>query len=277
MCMSAAPSKMSDTLLYVGEASRNKKTVHVLAYQNKAINKTSAPNAMILPFPACTPMDERNVIDTTNFKSFLTDIAEATKYQGKLLGSRGFSRRYESLGDDALVFDVGSYTVVLAENVFDIPKALTKVPEDKRPNLSTRFLEGFDKLYTDQPVAVCCWNSKVEAEPLLWWYEPEDVNTLFVPTMDAHDGAPPDLKVNVYADHTISAGSAIKSMGAPIRYRDKIPKDVMNLLPTNVQGTKWNTLMKNGDSFIKTDEVRTKKYGAVITRGSQDYEMFGWY
>jgi len=32
----------------------------------------------------------------------------------------------------------------------------------------------------------------VDAEPLLWWYEPSDEENLFIPTMDAHDGGPPN-------------------------------------------------------------------------------------
>jgi hypothetical protein len=51
------------------------------------------------------------------------------------------------------VFYVGSYTVILAENVKQIPEALTRVAVSKRPKISSNFLIGFDKLYPGQPVA----------------------------------------------------------------------------------------------------------------------------
>ena len=127
--MSSKPSKMSNTEIYVGEALYDNKVVHVLAYQNKAI--TNSPNCMILPFPTDKKMDDKNVIDTSKFSSFLSDITKASKI-------KTFSdvriRRSMTLGAvraSALVFESGSYTVVLANNIDEIPEALSRVPELK--------------------------------------------------------------------------------------------------------------------------------------------------
>jgi hypothetical protein len=249
-----APAKFSTTKLYVGEAKKDNKHVHVLAYQNSAQSLKDEPNAMILPFPTSAPMDERNVINTTSFKNFLEDIGNASKQVTK-----GMRSLCAAASADALVFDVGSYTVVLAENVKQIPKALERVAKDKRPELSYRMLLNFGKLYPNQPVAVCCWKGYVEAEPLLWWYEPKDKDVLFVPTMDSHDGNSPDLNAEVETDHIVSTGSTLHEVDTrrnQVLYSDKIPADVRSLLPSHAYGTRLPRTMLNGDMFIKTSEVK---------------------
>jgi hypothetical protein len=260
MCCTFTESQMSNTRIYVGEAKRQGKLVHVLAYQNVAI--TQGPNAMVLPFPTQTKMDKENVIDTRQFKNFLTDIGEASRHHTK--GRRGLT--LGSRGDDddsyAEVFNVGSYTVILADNVFQIPEALTRVATEKRPNVSTDFLIGYAKLYPKQPVAVCCWDGSIEAEPLMWWYEPTNAEQLFIPTMDAHDGKAPNLNKSVYTDHLISVGSTEGNLGRKVSYQDfsKIPYEVKELLPLQVHGKKLNDILQNGDCFVKTANLhRTKE------------------
>lgn len=285
MCCTFVESKMSNTLIYTGEGQRNGKTVHVLAYQNVAENLSNAPNAMVIPFPASAPMNENNVIDTSKFKDFLRNITDATKIRtrGMLGGNMAKSASFDLNDDDALVFDVGSYTVVLAEKVSQIPAALSRVPDHKRPAMSYKFLSGYEKLYPNQPVAVCCWSGTLEAEPLLWWYEPKDSSVLFAPTMDAHDGNAPDVESMVHTDHIISAGATIGGKGQLVKYEDSIPDHVADLLPAMVHGHKMEYRMKNGDVFIATNDVKVKPHGAMIKRGTsfessitQD-KMYGWY
>ena len=288
MCMSSSPAKFSTTKIYVGEATKDDKLVHVIAYQNNAESLSNEPNAMILPFPTSVPMTEDNVIDTSKFKNFLTDITEASKQKG--FGRRG---KFLSLGAAdcyslAQVFDVGSYTVILATNIDQISEALQRVPQNKRPTLSQDFLTGFGKLYPKQPIAICCWSGSVEAEPLLWWYEPKDKDVLFVPTMDSHDGLAPKLGVKVLVDHNISVGSTLANAFAPttnqVEYSNHIPDDVKSLLPTNVWGSQIHRFMENGDMFVRTEELR-KKTGKKLhvpdlKRGSPNEErsdpMYGW-
>lgn len=276
MCCSVDKSVMSDTKLYVGKAERNSKTVHVLAYQNTAASK--GPNAMVIPFPTNTKMGEDNVIDTRLFKNFLTDIGEATKRRTRS-ASKGFSRGLGSDGfddDKAMVFDVGSYTVILAESTDQIPEAVKRVPIEKRPKVPTAFLRGYAALYPNQPVAVCCWNGEIEAEPLLWWYEPKDATTFFIPTMDAHNGGPPVLGELVDTDHLISVGSTDSpNNGATVYYTDSIPANIKSLLPIKVYGTRLPARVENADCFVKEASLNTTP---VLSRGL-DYKaaMNGWH
>lgn len=262
MCCTFTASEMSDTRIYVGQAKRQGKLVHVLAYQNAAV--TRGPNAMVLPFPTETAMGPDNVVDTRQFKNFLKDIGEASRHITK--GMRG-DRRSMTLGAAAMsdslaeVFDVGSYTVILADNVFQIPEALSRVSAEKRPSVSTDFLIGYGELYRDQPIAVCCWNGSIEAEPLMWWYEPTDSDRLFIPTMDAHDGKAPKVGARVYTDHLISVGSTEGNMGNKVHYSQaaKIPSSVKELLPLQVHGKKLEQSLPNGDCFVKVSTLHSTR------------------
>jgi len=288
MCCTFTESKMSNTRIYVGEAHRQGKLVHVLAYQNAALS--NRPNAMVLPFPTSVKMGQDNVIDTRKFKNFLEDISNASKSITKggdrrsmMLGSRGFDR-----DELAEVFDSGSYTIVLATNVWQIPEALARVPVEKRPNVTSDFLIGYNELYPDQPIAVCCWNGAIEAEPLMWWYEPSNSESLFIPTMDAHNGKAPKIGERVETDHIISVGSTkiIGNLGYHVKYSQSknIPDDVKELLPLDVHGSKLPSRLENGDCLVKTVALHSTREqlfsggspAVEIKRGKFSTVMNGW-
>jgi hypothetical protein len=280
MCITAKPSIMSNTLIYTGEGTYKDKYVHVLAYQNVAENIHDEPNAMILPFPTNQLMTQDNIIDTSNFKRFLIDIADATR--NHYLSDRMSKGLRLGSVSKAIVFDSGSYTVVLANDISGVPDALQLVQESKRPWISTSFLEGYNKLYPEQPIAICCWESKVKAEPLLWWYEPADKSKLFAPTMDSHDGFVPDKEAFVEADHVISAGSSVQNYAAnKVHYRDSIPDDVMTLLPLKSFGTKIENSHLNGDMWLNsnlTEAFPLLKRGDFLTKKASPrvFKMNGW-
>jgi len=248
MCVTTMPAILSRTQLYAGVGQLGRKTAHVIAYQNKA--ESPGPNAMILPLPAAVMPDERNVIDTRDFAGFLMDIHSATAfYTDRSLGDSGAA--------EAKVFDVGSYTVVLAKDASTIPRALRFVPPSKRPAANPRLFEAFAQLYPGWPVAVCCWSGNVEAEPLLWWYEPQNRDWLFAPALDAHDGGPPDLNAEVEVDHHIAFGSWCSTEGKFVSYNSEhlISAQIRNLLPLSVSGTRIRAKMPNGDFWLKTSNL----------------------
>lgn len=282
MCCTFTASEMSDTRIYAGEAERNGETVHVLAYQNTA--QTNAPNAMVLPIPTDKALGAENLIDTRQFKNFLKNITEASQIHTKSAGMRRGMTLGAMSDSVAMVVDVGSYTVVLAENVGQIPEALTRVPESKRPSVTKRFLEGYGKLYPNQPIAVCCWDGSIEAEPLLMWYVPRDRTTLFVPTMDAHDGDAPRVGEKVFTDHIISVGAVGPTSGSRVVYNQRIPAEVAELLPTHVHGTRLPAWIENDDCFVKTaplhqdarDALTRRAESVLLERGDYVSRMGGW-
>lgn len=259
MCMTLEQAELSSTLIYVGEAIiKDNKYVHILAYQNTAKNKSDNPNAMVIPFPTTEYMDEENVIDTRACKNFLQNITHATEQKSL---SRGLYL-YDSddiigcAGSVAQVFDVGSYTVILANKVTQIPEALKRVPKNKRPVISVKFLIEFNKLYPNQPIAICCWEGYIEAEPLLWWYIPNNKDKFFIPTMDAHDGNGPKKDSSVWVDHIINVGSTIAfHSDFPISYENELSDQLKELLPNFAYGVKITGKYKNGDMFINVNEL----------------------
>lgn len=297
MCITTSRAKLSDTLVYVGEGHYKNEDVHVLAYQNKAVslpkdwNSVAEANAMVLPFPTRDEMGPANILDTRKYKSFLKDISEASKHQMRTLGGDSFSLKSRGISKGVQIFDSGSYTVVLAENVNQIPGALQLVTENKRPKISDEFLQGYGKLYPNAPIAVCCWEGQIEAEPLLWWYKPTNKHQFFIPTMDAHDGRAPDVNASVDSDHIISVGSADNSRVGhmfQVHYKDALPDEVRGLLPSYVYGTKVKGQVKNGDSYVDTNKLsagsKSWKDAPNLFRGvsfaeaaqSRGFELTGW-
>lgn len=241
MCMSVRPSEMSNTKIYVGEAMHKGKYVHVLAYQNSA--KTNEPNAMVLPIFTKEKVSKKNVLDTTSYKDLFNTIFAEPVTRSMMLGV-----------SKTRVFTSGSYTIVLAANINEANNALNKVPANKRPKLSAKFAESFDKLYAEYPVAICCWDGSISPEPLLWWYEPVEKDVLMVPTMDSHDGDKIDLNAQVKMDHYIAVGSAIKKLvgGRSVSFKQ-------NLMPISIKTVKVKGSYVNGDCMVSLDSLKNNE------------------
>jgi hypothetical protein len=255
---------LTGTRLYAGEGEWQGRRVHVLAYQNMARSLVMGPNAMILPFPALEAMDERNVIDTRTFSAFLENITDPL--QGAR--SRSMSKSIPEV-DSVRVFDVGSYTVVLAsQGIADAAKALHRVSVEKRPPpFRDGFVEGYQRLYGSSPVAICCWAGTVQAEPLLWWYVPRSYDTFFAPAVDAHDGNAPDPNAMVSVDHYVAFGSSAplygeggEELGVGMRVgytqgHEIASAGVKSLLPLRIRGRKFQRQMPNGDFYLPREAL----------------------
>ena len=242
MCITLGPADLRGTRLYAGVGEVDGKVVHVIAYQNSA--KSAGPNAMILPIPAAVMPGERNVIDTRDFADFLFTIHAATEVNKPRSSDRG------GAASAASVFDVGSYTVVLAEKAGAVVAALSRVPPEKRPAADPRLLAAFEEHYPGWPLALCCWRGSVQPEPLLWWYEPKFPDRLFAQALDAHDGGPPDLGAKVKVDHYLAFGAKNFRGGAEVWFYQQIPPEVQNLLPDTVWGTRIHAKLPNGDFWL---------------------------
>lgn len=253
MCCTSGKAELKDTILYANRITKNDKIVHVLGYQNRAINLESGPNAMILPFPAKSPMTSANMVDTSNNKSILKRMASVIANHGQRLtksAPRSFSVE---------IFDSGEYTVVLASNPDLIPSALLDVPENKRPNIDPSFFAAYNKWYPGWPVAVCCFeaSSEIDAAPLLWWYEPIDDSRFFLPTLDSH-GSVPDLDKKVKVDHTIIMGSNAQHAFI-VDYRSDI-SNIKEYLSPKILGRKIEGRYKNGDFYMYADGSGNPKF-----------------
>ncbi len=277
MCMTSDKSELSDTHLYLGEATKNGKYVHVMLYQNLA--ESFGPNCMILPIPSSVALSEENVMDTSSFKNVLKDISKASKVTMRSL-SFGKNMPASAGAAPVQVFEKGSYSVILAESAFQIPKALKSIKESKRPKLAFNLMGGLSKLYSKNTFLVACWEGTIKPEPIMIWYEPTNPDEFFIPTMDAHDGNAPNLDARVDVDHIISVGSADPTKtNAPhkVKYSDFIPKEISDLLPVSVFGTQIQKSMQNGDfKFPVSSLMVSRKFPNLIRGGGILEAMFPW-
>lgn len=243
MCCTIEPSSVSGTIVSCIEARHptTGKLIHVVGYKNKA--KSGVANAMLLPFPSRVRMGHTNVVDTQQCKEIMSDyVLAACPPMFLCFGDSG--------GVD--VFDAGSYTVVLASNASEIPAALGQVPADRRPALNQEYFDAYAAIYpaNDWQLALCCWNGDVDAEPIMWWYEPNDPTRLFLPGLDAHDGKPPVLDSMVDVDHTLVVGSNLVGVqsAAHVEFSSHIPEHVLPFIASKVIGIELHDQqMINGD------------------------------
>ena len=258
MCCTLRPADLSKTILYSGEALNECSLVHVLGYQNRARNRAVGPNAMILPFPAATKMSRLNCLESKGLRWLMKSLADPIELPN-LMRSRGFSKSALTLGSRSIeVFDSGEYTVVLAQDARDVPTALDKVPEAKRPPLNEEIFDAYAKWYPNWPIAVCCFETRhkeMEPDPLLWWFEPMDKKVLFAPALDAHNGSAPDLKSQVRVDHTVVFGSTRTPRGASVHFRGDVPSHVVPFIPGRVMGHEFRGSQQNGDFAIPLDRL----------------------
>ena len=261
MCITLEPATLASTILVAHQVEHDGKTVNVVGYQNHATSVGTGPNAMILPIPSAVDMTPANCIDMT--------------------GAEALFRRYENLVRPVArnasrspapaaiagpqVFDSGSYTVVLTKR-FDLERlreVLAGLPADKRLDLRPSQMSIFDSfrsLYPRWHLAICIWNGTIEAEPILWWYEPMRayVDKHFLPGLDAHDGNPPDPSLkSVAIDHTLVAGIEPKGGHENAgRLVDQMPEHLRKWLPRHVIGT-----------LLHRQKARNGDRGSALTGG----------
>ena len=275
MCCSSKPAKFTGTKGYIGEAHTVAQGyVHVLGYQNDAVSLIEGGNAMILPFPAASPMTPENVIDLgdhgKNLLNTLTSWYFPDVYATKGGGLRGMHLNSAR----AHVFNSGVYTVVLASSPSQVIPALSRVDESKRPVISEELMTFYQNTYPGWSIAVCCFNNrdKRTSEPMFWWYKPMDGNSLFFPAVDSHDGNPPKFfhegnPWRVWVDHQILIGSDAYEEGGAAQtlradfYDSFIPDEkTRSFFPKRLLGREFRSLrsgtMANGDFRIPTSSVR---------------------
>jgi hypothetical protein len=257
VCVSAGPAEFSGTILYVGRHHHPEHgPVEVLGYQNTAVNRADGPNAMLLHLPAAG-MSRENFLDTTDSPDVLRDLVDALRPVSR---GRPAGAAVAVAADAVEVFDHGVYTVVLAADPRDIPAALNRVPENKRPRLAPELFTFYADTFPLYPVALCCFDNADarRAAPLLMWYQPIYTGRLTAPALDCHTGAAPDPRGWVRPDHWVIVGldDPPGDWGVPVRYR-RDPGPLRPFLPRRVIGQEITYgHLRNGDFAISLDDAR---------------------
>jgi len=253
MCITSSPASLTSTYVYVGDAKHpiTGKYVHVLAYQNKAKNKHSGPNSMLLPIPA-TSLSSENALGAKESPDFLKGLwsSVSSLFEERSLSRGGPNSKVE-------VFQTGSYTVALAKTSADLIHAISALPSKVRPALNRALVESFSQNYPDWPIAVCAWDGNIEPEPLVWWYEPLDPSKVFTPALDAHNGKAPVKNADVRRDHHLMVGSTIQPFGISSK------PTISSALSPYISDAIWGVYNKgsdfNRDYFVSVEEMRGLK------------------
>lgn len=285
-CCSFHPAHFSSTIGYAGETMKDGKIVHLLGYQNTVQNRNAkGGNAMLLPIPAVKgTMTKNNILDTSKAKHILEDMRRAVSAppagRGVMIG--GAARKAAA---PVQVFEHDIYTIVLAQDANDISKALSQVPQSKRPEMNKEIFDAYSKWYPGWTFALCCFDTKDEAKacPMLWWYKPANEEELFFPALDAHDGKPPVLDAEVDVDHALIASSnkmrgnaqtrvssnsqptpPIYDDSHPVSYfDDPMPPSLKTILPMRVIGHSLTGSYKNGDFVFAIKDVRKGNFRPI--------------
>ncbi|MER6280916.1 hypothetical protein ABT202_32240 [Streptomyces sp900105245] len=260
MCISAAEAAFSGTTLYCGRLRHPVHgLIHVMGYQNTALNLAAGPNAMLLHLPTrrLAPEQFVSVGRADDILRRMVDAVEIKDVQDDGIAWMGLSR------SPVRVFDHDVYTVLLADDPRLIPTALHQVPWNRRPAVSPELLDFYAGHFPDHAVALCCFaNADARrAKPLLVRYEPLDPDRLSVPALDSHTGGPPDLGADVPVDHWVvfSTDEAPDDWGAPVTYPERMRHSLRALLPDRVVGRYYGDgrALPNGDFGISHQDLLT--------------------
>lgn len=253
------PANLSKTLVFSGEAYHPKSGItgvlytHLLGFQSRA--ETDRPNAVVLPIPTKAPLGPDNVVSLPEGVPLFRNMERTLK--GMLERAKGGPPRQGY--PERYVFHAGSYTVVLAKDASQLPMAIMALPEDLRPVLTREIQALCVRQYPQWPLALCAWNGRIEAEPLLWWYEPRERRSLFLPTLVAR-GAHPEAQVE--RDQTLLVGSTLHPFG--ITYPGA--KDRGPFLSDLFWGQDLKGPGPNGDTLVAAEDFR----GLRNVRGRHD-------
>ncbi|MGW2328356.1 hypothetical protein ACWC5C_21690 [Streptomyces sp. NPDC001700] len=260
MCISTGEAAFSGTIVYCGRQHHPVHgLIHVLGYQNTAVNLADGPNAMLLHLPTrqLTPGHFLSAGRTGDvLRRMVAAVESATAADD---GMAWMSAEPQPVQ----VFDHDVYTVLLAADPTLIPTALHQVPWRRRPRLDPHLLRFYADHFPDHTIAVCCFDNADarRAKPLLLWYPPLDPDQLTVPALDSHTGAAPDLDAGVPVDHWVllSTDQAPAGWGEPVDYPPAMRHNLRTFLPTAVMGRYYGEgqTLPNGDFTISHRDLLT--------------------
>lgn len=247
MCIVSAEAKLTKTKIMSMAIDNGR---HLIAYSNKAKNTSGRVNSMILPIPG--KLDKSWFYDTTSYNDFLDDIRKQSTIEMYLslgMRSKGIDRSFES-------FEVGFYKIVTTNDIDSLKEHLSTLDDSQRPEISDELLDFFKSHYKGWSFVVCIFsgNKEMDAQPIMFEYEPFDYNTVYFPTMDSHTGGAPDLTEKVKMDHTIILNhSGLNESKVP---KLKFSQDVPEILKRRkFVAYKYKESLINGDLYVSLSEL----------------------
>ncbi|WP_326675468.1 hypothetical protein [Streptomyces sp. NBC_01237] len=250
MCISVDQAEFSGSTLYAGRLRHPLHgLVHVLGYQNTAVNLADGPNAMLLHLPAYR-MGRENFLPAGRSSDVLGRMVDAVRPVAAGMPS-DIAWMSWGAGDEVEVFDHDIYTVLLASDATALPAALARVPSHRRPALNPLLLRFYANHYAGHAIVVCCFDNAeaARAKPLIMWYSPHDPDRLSLPSLDCHTGEPPEFTTEVAVDHWVLFGTdeAPEEWGESVDHDPRMRHRLRQFLPDSVMGARFDGSLPNGD------------------------------
>lgn len=246
MCISMQSGDFSGTRVYVGELSRDLRSV---IYECVATSEKA--NALIFTVPTRREIEDSDFVNLEAYPSLLKDMKDAVSPPELTRGA--FSAK-SALG----VVEVGQYTVVYSNSAsIDAIKALINSPlvrEERRPELNYEVIDGLNGI--GLPVIIACYAAgKTHLHPFGMTYSlPIYEDKLVVPMLDGHGefGDP-----TAYRDHWVFAGSyraAELEAEMLVTHESAYPllplTELEGAFITSMAGKRISGKTANGDYFI---------------------------
>jgi hypothetical protein len=276
MCVSAAPARFTDTILYHGRVRHAEHgLVHVLGYQNVAANYATGPNAMLLHLPG-VGMTQDNFVDTSGARYILRNMVHALEPPMPAFGAAPGSAPTGAGPPPVQVFEHDIYTVVLATDASLIPDALRLVPEHRRIPANRPLFDFYAQSYPEHAIALCCFDNRdaARSDPLLVWYVPRDPDRLELPAVDSHTGGIPQIGASAWTDHWVILGidEPVPSSGAwksaPMYWLDaELHSPAGAFLPRAIVGRPYSGMLPNGDFMIPYADLAAGRLEAMSRIG----------
>lgn len=279
MCVAAAPAQFGATTLYLGRCRHPEYgRIHVLGYENVAVNFSDGPNAMLLHLPGAG-MTQDNFVDTSRSRHILRDMT--TVLTPPVFGAYGAPPGAAAGGPPPVqVFEHDIYTVVLAAHAGLIPEALSLVPEHRRIPANRPLFDFYAEQYPDYAIALCCFDNRdaARSDPLLLWYEPLRPDRVELPAIDCHTGGVPAIGTPVPADHWVIVGTdeepdswdPTPSMdveewrAARMTWSEEVRRSPAGpFLPTHITGRNYVGWYANGDFMIPSVDMMAGRLTAM--------------
>lgn len=226
---------------------------HLLSYSNKVKNLSGKPNSMILPIPG--KVDKDWFYNTTEYNKFMNDIERDTNTH--LYRSAGILSKSKSLSFDE--FELGFYKVITSNDIDRLKYRLLEFDESQRPEISEELLNFFKSNYEGWSFVVCIFsgNKEMEAQPIMFEYEPFEYNWIYFPTMDSHTGGAPDLNEDVRMDHALilDQRGLDESKVSAVKFSQELPEILKRRKYVTHQ---LKLALPNGDIYYNLSTIEDK-------------------
>lgn len=265
MCVSMDVAEFTGTAIYLGRLHHPEHgLIHVLGYQNTAVNLATGPNAMLLHLPT-SAMTADNFIAVGRDADVLDRMVDAVQAGSTATASPEADWMTDEV--EVEVFEHDIYTVLLAADATAIPAALDQVPEHQRPPLKPELFAFYARHYPGHRIAVCCFDNAdaQRAKPLLMWYPPTNPDLLVAPSLDCHTGTAPSFDDEVEVQHCVMFGTdeGGPNWGWPVQYAPTTRTKLRRFLTDAVLGDHFAGPMINGDFAIDHADLLAQRYERI--------------